>query len=332
MSATAPPTIPAASAAGAVVAESAEVATAARGVPRTRSLAAAGLVLLAALFWTVTELLPTRLVAGHSLWQVVWLRYATHLLLMLAVLTPRHGLAWLRTRRPALQAGRGLLMVVMPASFIAAVGRVGIENVLAVFWLVPLLLLAFAAVLHRERARWLLWGAAVAAALGAQMILRPGPGVWAALPYGLGMGASFALYVVLTRSLRDENTAANLFYSALAVFVPLTFFVPAFWSPLGWRDGLVMAGVGISGLGVLWAVDRATDLAPISGIAPLFSLEVVLIGVAAPLLAGMRPGRLALAGTLLILAAAGIAFWMAATSTSTPGRPQQPALTVHQDR
>ncbi|WP_129674298.1 DMT family transporter [Candidatus Chloroploca sp. Khr17] len=272
-------------------------------------LIVAGLLGLVALLWTIAEILPTMLAPDYSLYQVVWVRYGTHILLMLLALVPRHGLALMRTRRPALQIGRGLLMIGMPASYIASLGHARGLDVVAVFWLTPLLLLAFAALVQHDYAHWSLWVAAFGSFLGAQLILRPGPEVLAAIPYGLAMGLSFSLYVVLTRSLRDEATMTNLFYSALVVFLPLTFFLPAFWMPLTPRDALLMAAVGVVGLGVLWAIDKATDLAPISGLASLFTLQLVIIAVLLPALTGMRPGRLVLAGAGLVVASA-VAGWL----------------------
>jgi drug/metabolite transporter (DMT)-like permease len=265
---------------------------------------AAGLMVLLAALWAIAELLPTFLTPGYSLYQVVWVRYITHIVCMLLVLLPRHGLGVFHTQRPALQIGRGLLMVVMPASFIASIGQASGYDVLAVFWLTPLLLLAFAALLQGDRPNWLVWCAAGASALGAQLILRPTATALAAVPYGLGMAVSFSLYVVLTRTLRTERTMTNLLYSALVVAVPLTFVMPAVWQPLTLRDGLIMAGVGVVGLAVLWIIDRVSDLLPISVFASLFSLQLVLMAVVLPLVAGARPAKLALAGTLLVLGAA----------------------------
>lgn len=269
-----------------------------------------GLMLLLALMWTVTETLPVLLEAEHSLVQVVWVRYGVHILFMLLVLAPREGLAALRTRRPALQVGRGLLMLAMPAAFIAAIGRVAMNEMLAVFWLSPLLLLALAAMLQHDRPPAAIWAAAAGCTLGAALILRPGLGVLAAAPYGLVMGISFSLYVVLTRTLRSERTATNLLYSALTVFVPLSFFAPRFWSPLSRHDALVLAGVGLAGLVVLWAIDRATEIASISRLAPLVALQLVLYDVVSPLVWGTWPARLALAGAALIVVCASAGLWL----------------------
>jgi drug/metabolite transporter (DMT)-like permease len=276
--------------------------------PTRRVMLVAALLGVFALFWSVAEWLPTLLSPGYTLYQLVWVRYATHLVFMLLVLAPRHGRSLFRTARPGLQLGRGLLMLVMPVSFILSLGQVRANDVLAVFWLTPLCILGFAALVQRDRAPWPLWGAALAATLGAQLILRPSAGVVAAVGYGLGMALSFSLYVVLTRSLRAEPTMVNLFYSALAVFVPISLVMPAVWQPLGLRDALIMMAVGLVGLVVLWALDKACELVSTTLFAPLFTLQLLLY-LPMLALAGAWPGRLALVGVALIVGAASVAVY-----------------------
>jgi drug/metabolite transporter (DMT)-like permease len=271
---------------------------------RNNRYIAGALLALITVLWTVAEILPTLLTPGYSLFQVIWVRYGTHLLCMLIVLVPRLGGRLFATKCLGLQLGRGLLMIVMPASYIFSIGRVAALDVLAVFWMAPLLLLALAALIQGERASWLGWIAALAATLGAQLILRPDMETFAALPFGLGMALSFSLYVVLTRSLRHERRATNLFYSALVVFVPLTFLMPSIWQPLTLRDTLLMIGVGVTGLGVLWAIDWACELVPVAVFAPIFAVQLALIAVLLPWLTGTGTGRAALLGAALIVGSA----------------------------
>jgi drug/metabolite transporter (DMT)-like permease len=273
------------------------MSTLARTAP-DKTLTVAGLLGLFALGWSVAEWLPMQLKSEFSLFQVVWVRYATHLLFMLIVLMPRYGRSLWQTQRPALQLGRGLLMLIMPASYIFSLGHVRGGDVLAFFWLTPLCILAFAAIVQRDRAPWPLWAAALATSLGALMIIRPSPAVADAALFGLGMALSFSLYVVLTRSLRDEPTLVNLFYSALAVFVPLTFALPSFWQPLTIYDTLIMAAIGFVGLVVLWALDKACEIASVNIFAPLFTWQLLLYLPIFALAGGV--GKLALAGAVLI--------------------------------
>src|SRR5262249_54464996 len=162
---------------------------------------------------------------------------------------PREGLLVFRTQRLAHQIGRGLLMIVMPAGAILGIGRARLDDILAVFWLTPLAMLAIAHKLERERAGLGGWGAPLVATLGAVTIVRPGAQVGSAVIYGAAMGGSFCLYVVLTRTLRDERTSTNLFYSALLVFAPLTALMPMLWHTPSARDLVLMIGVALTGLG-----------------------------------------------------------------------------------
>ena len=83
--------------------------------------------------------------------ELVWLRYFLHLSFMLLVVSPRRPVALFRTRYPARQAGRSLLMLPMPLCWILAGSRIPISVVMAIFWTTPVLAIAGAAILLRER-------------------------------------------------------------------------------------------------------------------------------------------------------------------------------------
>ncbi len=226
---------------------------------RRARLAVVGVVALLALLWNVVEGVPVLLSPGYSLYQIVWMRYAAHLVVLLLFLAARGKLALLSTERPALQIGRGLLMLAMPWFFITGLGFTTVGGVMAVFWVAPLMVLVLAALLLRDVARLPVWIATAIGYAAVLLLLRPDRQTISttALLLALGMAFSFSLYVVLTRTLRTEATATNLFYTAVAVFVPLSFFMPALWKTPSPRDLLIMAVVGIAGLGLLWALDRA---------------------------------------------------------------------------
>ena len=132
-----------------------------------------GLVALIAVLWTVVESLPALMTARYSLYEIVWLRYASHLLAMVVLLGPRRTFSALHTKRLPLQIGRGLLMLIMPISFIIGIERMAIHDVLAIFWLCPLWILGWAALVGRETVSWPMWALGVAAVIAGQLILRP---------------------------------------------------------------------------------------------------------------------------------------------------------------
>ena len=252
--------------------------------------------------WTLIEALGRQVPRGYSPYQTVWVRYATHLVVMLAILGPWRGAELVRTRRPGLQILRSLLMLGMPVCFIVAVGRLSAAETWSIFWVSPVLVALLSRWWLGERSGLRHWAAAAAALLGASLILGTGPGALrgaAVLP--LGMAACFSVYVVMTRAMREETTTATLFYTALFVLVPLSVGLPAFWHALRWEAALPMAAIGVAGLFGLLALDRALHLAPASVVAPFAALQAVWTLLLDHLLFGHRVGAAQFCGALALV-------------------------------
>jgi len=240
------------------------------------------LLALFALAWAVVEgLFGARLQQHYALMQVVWCRYAVHLLCLLLVFGWRHPSRLWRTRRPVFQLSRSVLMLVMPASFalsLAAGDRAG--TVWALFWAAPLMILFLARRWLGERVpRWV--GVVAAIGLGvAALMSEPGlPGSLGGALLPLLMALSFSVYVVMTRSLRDEPVQVNLFYTALGVFALLTPLMPVVWRMPNAHDALLLAGIGALGLVALWALDRACESAPVAAVAPTLHVHLLCMAL-----------------------------------------------------
>ncbi len=255
--------------------------------------------------WTLVELIAARLISAYTAYQVVWMRYGVHLLLMLAWWGWRDPGSLVRTRRPRFQLARSVLMFVMPVSwFLGTQAGVSLGTTMALFWLAPLLTLAAAALWLRERAGPLVWIVTLAAAAGTTLFYRPLPlpASTALLLAPLAMGGSLALYLVMTRSLRDEPLRANLFYTALGVFVLLTPVQPFVWITPGWGDLARVVAVGVFGYFCLMVLDRMAAAAPLSLTAPGMFFQVALSIALGAALGHSALGSSALAAFVLTLA------------------------------
>jgi len=271
------------------------------------------LLLVATLAWAAIEALGALLPDHPSGYQVVWMRYGFHVLALLVVFGPRYRTGLWRTRRLPLQLLRGLFMLGMSIAFVLSVRRLPVAGVWSVFWLAPLLALALAAVVLHERTGWGTWLAAVAAYAGALILLQADRSLLspaAVLP--LGMAVCFALYVLACRLLRDEAILPSLFYTGLAVFLPLCAIMPRVWRPVGWVTGVEVAAIGILGLLLLYCLDKALELAALGTAAPLL--------LAAPLWGALleslhpeayAPARLILGGVIVLGSLA--ALWLVQT-------------------
>jgi drug/metabolite transporter (DMT)-like permease len=268
-----------------------------------------GLMLGFVLLWTVVEGVAADLLARYSPYQVVWTRYLVHLVCMTVLVVPRSPRRLVETRRPVYQLTRSLMMLIMPASWIIGM-QAGVGGaVFAAFWSSPLLVLAFSALILREPAHPLAWLAAAVGGIAAALIFAGGPwpsGVqWLAVA---GMAVSFSLYVVMTRSLRSEPLAANLFYTALGVFVVLTPFIPGVWQMPSLADLPTFAAVGGFGLVALWFLDRAGAAAPLGPATPLILAQIPFSLTLGWFVGHGRPDAFGLACLLVVCAACLVPF------------------------
>jgi drug/metabolite transporter (DMT)-like permease len=260
--------------------------------------------------WAAVEALASTVLAPYSPYQVVWTRYAVHLAFMVAVWGWREPASLWRTQRPWFQSARSMLMLGMPASWaLATQSGVASGTLMAIFWLSPLLILAFGRIFLGERAAASVWLVSGIACIGAMLLTRPGP-----LPsplllvFPLGMAVTFSLYVVMTRSLRGETSRTNLFYTALGVFVVLTPWMPHVWLTPSPHDLAVLIGVGLLGYLTLLALDRFAAAAPVSVAAPLAYLQLAFALAFAAGMGSRGLGISAAAGLLLIVGAA-VCIW-----------------------
>lgn len=281
-----------------------------------------------ALAWVVLEEVVARRLQGHyHLMQIVWCRYAVHLLALLLLFGwTDPGRLW-RTRRPAFHLLRSLCMLVMPLAFALSLQTgVRAHSVWALFWLAPLGALLIARWALGEKSPPVVWAATAVATAAALAILSPGSDVVtlaAVLP--LLMALSFAVYLAMTRRLTGETVHANLFYTAVGVFALLTPVMPMVWVTPDAGDALVLACIGVVGLLALFLLDRAVALTSLDASAPfLFAHLLASLAVGWHLL-GHAPARVALAAAALV-AATLLALWWRA------GRPNAAATVAFDGR
>jgi drug/metabolite transporter (DMT)-like permease len=258
---------------------------------------------LAMLLWPLVEAFASILSRPYSPIEIVWVRYGVHLLLMLVLWTPGGPARLVKTRRPGLQVIRGLTMLGLPACFVFAIARMRVEAAMSLFWIAPLLAM-LAAWWLGERPGRRRWMAAIGAYVGVLLMLGPFAVTLrraAVLP--LLMATCFALYLVLTRLMRDETTASRLFYTALSVWVPLGLVVPWVWTTPTLRDFAIMASIGILGFLFLLGLDRALDAEPVGRLAPFVLAQPIWTVVTDAVLSGHAPARHAVVGVVVVLGA-----------------------------
>lgn len=208
---------------------------------------------------------------------VVWARYTFHLLFLLPLLAWRVRRADLVPKRPWFQVLRGALMLVSSLLFFGALARLPLVDVLALFFVSPLVVTALAPVLLRERVGWRRLLAVVVGFVGVLVLLRPGFG--ALEPYalvGLASGVVHGAYLLVTRKLAGTAPPlVTLAYSALFGAVALSAWVLPSWVAPSPHELLVMVALGAAATLGHALVIQAFEHAPAAWLAPVGFAEIV---------------------------------------------------------
>lgn len=201
--------------------------------------------------------------------QVVWARYAFHLLLLLLLL--RASLPRVTaSRRLGLQLTRSLLMVTTTAMFFTGIHFIPLADAGAIMFVAPVLVTALSVPLLGEPVGPRRWAAVVFGFAGALIIIRPGAGVMHAaafLPFGAA--CLHALYQIITRKVSAADAPlTSLVYTALIGVVVSSAVVPFFWTAPDAAGWALMVLLGMLGGGGHFAMIKAFEAAPAATVTP----------------------------------------------------------------
>src|SRR5437763_6253813 len=216
--------------------------------------------------------------ADYPVPQIVWARFAGHLLVLLLVFLPQYGGRLLATRRPAVQIGRSLLMLFSNMMFVVAIARVPLATASAIGFTSPLLVTALSVPLLHESVGIRRWSAVVIGFVGALLVIRPGAGMHdPAVLLLLLSSAAYALYQIATRWVSFYDDAAiGIVFSALLGSLVMTMPLPfVFVMPQSALDFLLFASLGLLGGAGHYLVIRAFQSGPAAVIAPLGYVELI---------------------------------------------------------
>lgn len=245
------------------------------------------------------------LVQDHSLFLVVWARYAGQMLVVTPFAWHRAGPGFWRTRRLGLQLTRSGFLLAATGCFFAALRYLPLAEASSITFLAPMFVVLLSGSLLGERPGRRRYIATIAGFVGVLILLRPGSAVLhpAALLL-IGTALFNALYQMLTRKLLDESAHTTLFYSALVGAVGLSVAMP--WAfdtnVLSWREGGFLVLLGLcAGLGH-WLIIGAYLLAPASLLTPFTYLQVIWATGYGYLVFGQLPDGWSAVGMAVIVA------------------------------
>jgi len=189
-------------------------------------------------------------VAAVPLFQVIWMRFLSHVALNVAIFGPRTFFHSLKAKRPVHQLLRGGFLFASTGLNFAALQYLQLDQSVTIFFLTPFLVAVLAGPLLGE---WIGWRRLVAVMVGFSgvlLVLRPGfGGIHWAVIFSFGATASYAFYILSTRYLaRYDTSAVTQVYSPIAGVIAMTPLGLSVWTwdheTLTW---LLMMATGIFG-------------------------------------------------------------------------------------
>lgn len=294
------------------------------GRPRPGASAARGpmigVLLLVLSMWTLSCLDASGkwvMNAGVPLLVLSWVRYAIHLLLVLALVLPARGMRVLRSTKPREQLIRGGSMFLATLMFFTTLSYIPQAEATSINFLAPLLVLSLAPWILKEPARMSRFVAAGIAFVGVLIVIRPGGGLHpVGTIFGLLTACCFTAQFIATRRVAGDDPFTSLIWSGAVGTICLTLALPFILPPalpvlqaLSAFDWMVLISTGITGcVGHLFQI-AAYRRAPASTLAPFIYLQIISATSVGWLVWGHFPDPLTWLG-IAIICASGIGIGM----------------------
>jgi len=242
--------------------------------------------------------------SDFHLFQIVWGRFAFHVVWLLPFILLQLGWRDMFLRHPGLQLLRGGFLLGATICYFGAIAWMPIADALALLFISPMICTALSPWVLGERVGPWRWLAVAAGFVGALIVIRPGFAVFqpAAL-LALGAGALHGCYLLATRRLAGRtNPLATLVFTALVGLVAMTVTLPAVWHPPDAIDWLLMALMGLFAVSGHFLIIRGFNQAPAPVVAPIGYFEIVVATIVGYVGFGDFPDSWTWAGITVIVA------------------------------
>jgi drug/metabolite transporter (DMT)-like permease len=242
--------------------------------------------------------------AGYPVPQIVWARFAGHLVFVMIAFLPWRGIRLLVAQRPGLQIGRSFLLLASTAFYMSGIAGVPLATASVILFSTPLIVAALSQPLLGEHVGPRRWIAMLVGFAGVLVVFRPGSTPVGAAGFLIfGSAVAYSLYQIVSRRSGVHDTAeTGIVYAALVGTAVASLFVPFVWkTPQTLVDAALFCGLGIFGGFGHYLVTRAFQLAPAAVVSPLGYLELVGMTALGYLIFGNVPDAHTITGAAIII-------------------------------
>lgn len=254
--------------------------------------------------WLSVEGMPTS--------EIVFVRYSTHLVLLLILFLPVSGRSLLLSNNWKLEVLRGTCLLITTGLNFLAMKFLPLTVTSAIQFTSPLMICAMSGPLLGERVGWRRWVAIGVGFLGILIIVRPGSEAFhPAAILSLGCAFFLALFSILTRKLAGVDTAlTQQFYAGATPVILLLPIAFTDWTwpsmPISWAAFLILGAAGLCGHIFNSMAHRFASPATL---APFSYLSLIYLSLASWLIFAQPPDQWFILGAAII-ALSGLYIWL----------------------
>ncbi|MEX2631233.1 MAG: DMT family transporter [Tistlia sp.] len=252
----------------------------------------------------VNDALAKALTAHYPPLQILFVRNAFALPMIVATVLALGGRSALRTSHLRLHAFRGLLLTGGAGLFFSGLAVLPLAEATALIFAAPIFITALSVPLLRESVGWRRWTAVIVGFLGVLIIVRPGGTTFQpASLYVVGTALSYALFMISARWIDRREGAWTM--TVYVVLFPLLFSglaVPFAWQPLQAPHLPLFLAQAVFGTLSMMLITQAFRQAPAAIVAPFDYTALVWASLLGWLVWGEIPDDWTYAGAAVIIA------------------------------
>ncbi|WP_118138642.1 DMT family transporter [Oceanicella sp. SM1341] len=237
---------------------------------RPDGLAGIALMCAGVAFLSVNDALAKSLTESYPVLQILFMRNMVALPIALLLAWRLGGARALRSHRPLVHLGRGVMWIAATVLFFSSFRFLGLAEATALAFVAPLFITALSALLLREHVGWRRWLAVTVGFIGVLIVIRPGGETFRAVSLlPVATAFTYALLMLSARWLdpRDSVWTLLLYLTGSGALLS-AFAVPLVWVPIETGDLWRFGAIALFGSLGMTLITQAFRLAPAVAVAP----------------------------------------------------------------
>ena len=185
--------------------------------------------------------------------------------------------SFVRSKNIKSQVLRGILLLTSSLLFFYAISLISLAKALTLAFICPLIVTALSPYFLKERVGRRRWTAVIVGFIGVLLVIRPGivEFNWASLA-SLGTGLCYAIYLIVTRSLKDtDNGLLTLLFTSIVGTLVLSVFLPFVWVNPSLNQLLLAVNMGFIAALAHGLIIISYNYSDASKLAPLGYFEII---------------------------------------------------------